>query len=129
MQQKMNSTFCYYNCTYSFLFSRLLLFEIVTLRPNMCNSSTKHSMNDRLTYQTKFRWTKFSSDKIFRLTKFSTPSRNFDSFVRFLPDSCIEILDKIFEGQNFSSNKMFRLTKFPTPSRNFDNFVRRIFVP
>ena len=52
-------------------------------------------------YGTKFRWTKFSTDKIFLRTKFSTPSRNFDSFVRFLPDFCIEILDKIFVRQNF----------------------------
>ena len=55
-------------------------------------------------------WTKFSTDKSFRRTKFSTPSRNFDTFVRFLPNFCIETLDKIFDGQNF------------------DNFVRRIFV-
>ena len=39
-------------------------------------------------------------DKIFRRTKFSTPSWNFDNFVRFLPDFCTEILDKIFDGQN-----------------------------
>ena len=58
-------------------------------------------------YRTKFRRTKFSTDKIFRRTKFSTPSRNFDSFVRFLPDFCIEILDKIFDGQNVSSDKIF----------------------
>ena len=32
-------------------------------------------------YRTKFRRTKFSSDKIFRRTKFSTLSRNFDNFV------------------------------------------------
>ena len=44
-------------------------------------------------YRTKFRRTKFSTDKIFRRTKFSTPSRNFDTFVQFLPDFCIEILD------------------------------------
>ena len=104
-------------------------------------------------YRTKFRRTKFSLDKIFRRTKFSTPSPNFDNFVRFLPDFCIEILDKIFDGQNISSNKIFdtkpkfrqfcpifawllywnsgqnfRRTKFSTPSRNFDKFVRRIFV-
>ena len=42
-----------------------------------------------------------SSDEIFRWTKFLTPNRNFDNFVRFLPDLCIEILDKIFDGQNF----------------------------
>ena len=34
-------------------------------------------------------------------------SRNFDTFVRFLPDFCIETLDKIFDGQNFSSDKIF----------------------
>ena len=51
--------------------------------------------------------TKFSTDKTFRWTKFSTPSRNFDRFVRFLPDFCIEILDKIFDGQNVSSYKIF----------------------
>ena len=58
-------------------------------------------------YRTKFRRTKFSTDKIFRRAKFSTPSRNFDTFVRFLPDFCIETLDKIFDGQNFSSDKIF----------------------
>ena len=58
-------------------------------------------------YRTKFRRTKVSADKIFRRTKFSTPSRNFDSFVQFLPDFCIEILDKIFDGQNVSSDKIF----------------------
>ena len=51
--------------------------------------------------------TKFSTDKIFRWTKFSTPSRNFDSFVRFLPDFCIEILVNIFDRQNFSSDRIF----------------------
>ena len=50
----------------------------------------------RLPYQTKF-----------RRTIFSPPSRNFNNFVRFLPDFCIVILDKIFKGQNFSSNKIF----------------------
>ena len=59
-----------------------------------------------LTFVLKY-WTKFSTDKIFRRTKFPTPSRNFDSFVRFLPDFCIEILDKIFAGQNVSSDKIF----------------------
>ena len=34
-------------------------------------------------------------------------SRNFDTFVRFLPDFCIETLDKIFDGQNLSSDKTF----------------------
>ena len=58
-------------------------------------------------YRTKFRRTKFSTDKIFRRTKFSTPSLNYDSFVRFLPDFCIEILDEIFDGQNVSSDKIF----------------------
>ena len=43
----------------------------------------------------------------FRRIKFSTRSRNFDSFVRFLPDSCIETLDKIFDGHNFTSEKIF----------------------
>ena len=61
----------------------------------------------QLPYRTKFGRTKFSTDKIFRRTKFSTPSRNFDSFVRFLLDFCIEILDKIFDGQNVSSDKIF----------------------
>ena len=51
--------------------------------------------------------TKFSSDKIFRRTKFPTPGRNFNDFVRFLPDFCIKILDKIFDGQNFSSDRIF----------------------
>ena len=37
-------------------------------------------------YRTKFHRTKFLSDNIFRRTKFLTPSRNFDNFVRFLPD-------------------------------------------
>ena len=60
-----------------------------------------------LLYRTKVCRTKFSTDKIFRRTKFSTPSRNFDTFVRFLPDFCIETLDKIFDGQNFSSDKTF----------------------
>ena len=52
-------------------------------------------------YQTKFPLTKFSTDKIFRGTKFSTLSRNFDNVVQCLPDFCIEILDKIFDGQKF----------------------------
>ena len=52
-------------------------------------------------YRTKFRWTIFSTDKIMHRTKFSTLSRNFDNFVRFLPDFCIRISDKIFAGQNF----------------------------
>ena len=52
-------------------------------------------------------WTKFSTDKMFRRTKFLTPSWNFDTFVRFLSDFCIEILDKIFDGQNFSTDKIF----------------------
>ena len=34
-----------------------------------------------LTFVLKY-WTKFSTDKIFRRTKFSTPSQNFDTFVR-----------------------------------------------
>ena len=63
--------------------------------------------DNRLPFRTRFRRTKFSSDKIFRRTKFSTPSPNFDTFVQFLPDFCIEILDKIFDGQNFSSGKIF----------------------
>ena len=42
----------------------------------------------------------------FRWTKFSTPSRNFDNLVRFLPDFCFEISDKIFDGQNCSSDKI-----------------------
>ena len=46
-----------------------------------------------------------SSDKIFRRTKVSTPSRNFDNFVRFLPYFCIEILDKIFDGKFFVGQK------------------------
>ena len=61
----------------------------------------------RLPYRTKFCLTKFSSDKTFRRTKFSTPSRNFDNFIQFLTDFCIEILDKIFSGKNFSSDKIF----------------------
>ena len=64
------------------------------------------STNFCLTFVSKY-CTKFSTDKIFRRTKFSTPSRNFDSFVRFLTDFCIEILDKIFNGQNFSSDNIF----------------------
>ena len=67
------------------------------LWPNFCT----------IPYRTKFRRTKFSTDKIFRRTKVSTPSRNFDSFVQLLPDFCIEILDKIFDGQNVSSDKIF----------------------
>ena len=42
-----------------------------------------------------------------RRTKFSTLRRNFDTFVRILPDFSIETLDKIFDGQNFSSDKTF----------------------
>ena len=61
----------------------------------------------RIPYRTKFRRTKFSTDKIFCRTKFSTPSRNFDNFVRFCLNFYIEILDKIFDGQNFSSDKIF----------------------
>ena len=72
----------------------------------LTGTSNYHTLSDKV-----------SSDKIFCRTKFSTPSQNFDNFVRFLPDFYIEILDKIF-----------RRTKFSTPSRNFDNFVRRIFV-
>ena len=40
-------------------------------------------------------------------TKFSTPSWNFDTFAWFLPDFCIETLDKILDRQNFSSDKIF----------------------
>ena len=61
----------------------------------------------KIPYRTKFRRTKFSTDKIFRRTKLSTPSQNFDSFVRFLPYFCIDILDKIFDGQNVSTDKTF----------------------
>ena len=59
--------------------------EISTLLSHFC-----------LTFVLKH-WTKFSTDKIFRRTRFSTPSRNFDNFVWFLPDFCFEILDKIFD--------------------------------
>ena len=48
------------------------------------------TQDSSLPYQTKF-----------RRTKFSTRTRNFDTFVRFLSDFCIEILDKIFDGHNF----------------------------
>merc|ERR1719318_2557226 len=44
--------------------------EISTLLSDFC-----------LTFVLKH-WTKFSTDKIFRRTKLSTPSRNFDNFVR-----------------------------------------------
>ena len=81
-----------------------------------------HRKKKSIPYRTKFHRTKFSTDKIIRRTKFSTPSRNVDSFVRFLPDFCSEMLDKIFDG------KFFDRTKFSTPSRDFVNFVRRIFV-
>ena len=96
--------------------------------PNLCNSYERQSyyfwnfqwwgsilelifgnspIFTNIPYRTKIHRTKFSTDKIFRRTKFSTSSRNFDSFVRFLPDFCIEILDKIFDGQNVSSDKIF----------------------
>ena len=74
-----------------------------------------------LPFWTKFRQTKFSTDKIFHLTKFSTPSQNFDTFVQ-----CFTFVLK--HWTQFSTDKIFRRTKFSTPSRNFDNFVRRIFV-
>ena len=54
---------------------------------------------------------------LFNVTKFLTaiemmrrkkcPVAGFDTFVRFLLDFCIEMLDKIFDGQNFSSDKIF----------------------
>ena len=72
---------------------------------NMISPSKFVNFTD-VPYRTKVRRTKFSTDKIFRRTKFSTPSRNFDTFVRFLPDFCIETLDKIFDGQNFSSDEI-----------------------
>ena len=59
-------------------------------------------------------WTKF------RRIKFSTPSRNFDNFVRFLPDFCIEMLDNVFVGNFFSSDKILRHHAY--------NVVRWIFV-
>ena len=50
----------------------------------------------------KFVGHNISSDKIFEnKPKFSRTSQNFDNFVWFLPDLCIEIMDKIFNGQNF----------------------------
>ena len=73
-------------------------------------SSSLYSKNEKtynIPYRTKFCRTKFSTDRIFRRTELSVPSWNFDSFIRFLPDFCIEILDKIFDGQNFSSDKIF----------------------
>ena len=72
--------------------------EISTLLSDFC-----------LTFVLKH-WTKFSTDKIFRRTKFSTPSRNFDNFVRFLPDFCIEISDKIFDAK--SKFRQLCLTNF-----------------
>ena len=77
----------------------------------------------RIPYRTKLRRTNFSSDKIFRRTKFSSPLEIFVTFVRrkilsignfvlflksrqwaftvtFNKKKC---LDKIFVGQNFSS--------------------------
>ena len=84
-------------------------------------------MQKHKTLSTKFCWTKFWPDKIFHQNKFSTLSWNFDNFVRFSPDFCIEILDKIFDtkpkflqfcpifawllywniGQNFRRTKFF----------------------
>ena len=98
-----------------------------TIYSKLCSTSLQqHDASGQcrfwLPYWTKFRLTKFPSDKTFRRTKFLTPSRNFDSFVRFLPDICIEILDKIFDGQNVSSDKIFD-TKL-----KFRHFVRRIFL-
>ena len=40
-------------------------------------------------------------------TRFWTPILNFDNFIRFLPDFCIKILDKILDGQNVTSDKIF----------------------
>ena len=47
-----------------------------------------------------------SSDKISSYKIFDTKPK-FRQFFRFLPDFCIEILDKIFDGQNFLSAKIF----------------------
>ena len=66
-------------------------------------------------------WTTLS-DKIFRRTKFLTPSRN----LTILSDFCLTFVLKYWT--QFSTDKTFRRTKFSTPSWNFDTFVRRIFV-
>ena len=55
----------------------------------------------------------------FRRTKLSTPNRNFDNFVRCLPDFCIEILDKIFWRTKFFVGQNFRYQA---------QIVRRIFI-
>ena len=46
------------------------------------------------------------------LTKFSTPGWKYNNFVRFVPDFCILILDKIFDVQIFSSD-----TNYDTKSK------------
>ena len=70
-------------------------------------------------------------------TRFWTPILNFDNFIRFLPDFCIKILDKILDGQNVTSDKIFDAkpkfrqfcpTKF-CPIRCFTNSVRFVSKP
>ena len=65
--------------------------------PQIYESNKGYFTGFGLPYWTKFYQPKLLSDKIFRRTKFSTPSRNFDNVVRFLPDFCIEILDTMFD--------------------------------
>ena len=76
----------------------------------------KHDQTINKIFSWSYEWItlsdKISSDKIFlgqniSSEKFSTPSPNFDTFVQFLPDFCIEIFDEIFDGQYFSSDKLF----------------------
>ena len=75
------------------------------------------TVKHNIPYRTKFRRTKCFVGKNVSSEKFSTPSRSFENCIRFLPDICIEILDKIFDGQ------IFRRKKFSTPSGNFDEFL------
>ena len=66
--------------------------------------------------------------KIFCRTKFSTPSRNFEKNFLFLPGFCIEVLDKISDGQHFSSDKIFD-TKPKYPQFCPTNFCPIMYCP
>jgi len=81
--------------TYSYLYKTT---EIKHFRP------TFYSIL-RVSYRTKFRWTKFLSDKIFCPTKFSPPSKNFLNFVEAV--LLILLSQHSISGQNFCRRNIF----------------------
>ena len=72
--------------------------EISTLLSDLC-----------LTFVLKHQ-TKFSTDKIFRLTKFLTPSRNFDNFVRrFLFDKVLH--QRVLHQRIYGIHSLYKVFK------------------